>query len=78
MQLSDEVAEAKASVQGTQSTEEKKTVVRDLHSEMFPEDNRGRTTVWIALLVGPFLIAGISVIVAANLDPERDSARTLR
>lgn len=77
MQLSNDAAQAKASVQDLQNVAEKKAVVRDLHSELFPDSSRGRTVIWVALLVGLFLIAGISVILAANLDPEKDSAAYL-
>ncbi len=71
MELSDQAATAKTAIQDLTDAEKKK-VVQQLNSELFPADNVGRTLIWVILLVGLFTLAAISLIVAANLSPDRD------
>lgn len=70
--LSDSAQQAKNGVTSISDPDEKKKVVQQLNAEMFPTGDDNRTLIWVVLLVGLFLIAIISIFVAANLSKGKD------
>lgn len=61
MQLSSEAATAAEAINALPTEDEKKAAVaevRAMNPGIFPDDNKGRTLIWMTLLIGLFVLGG--------------------